>query len=586
MRIITKGMYPLYEVAYGESQEAIKTVEWAYIVHELPSLIPKNILNNDELATKWVVAHFTQVAFTAQGIPEEKPEADEEDEFPQDSLDLSSDKKDRESVSSLPSPSSRSEPSEPAAGSSSKRVTLRVSTSDASAGPPSLTRERSEPKSDERTPRLKKKSILEKGTHKIHKNFNKFQENFKEFTGIGEKAAKDVVSPPTAVLEQPAVVYSPPTDYVLKGTIGCSRTNLYICLMMLNLACICSRDLPFNTFVIFLALINGAGLLLGIRANKLAPVAITMTSKPATGSNGPTRSRSGTESSKSDSEQEQAREEAQQGSTFVPGNTMIKQPYIEEWMDNSFSEGKGTDFSVRTGPNYKKMKTKQRSLDALYDIESVDIFESSAKVYHVAQRVQLAPAPAGWEKPGGCPYYLVVNLQLPLYSPPIMSKVDDGKGLSCIAVLKMNERGRKELESGSTNAAKLIRTFLEADNNPKERARLKAIPRLVNDSDIDLGMVNKLVKSYNAKPFMTGPVCHKFFPDPQNRYLEVDIDFHKFVWPARRGIYAFTQDTAVIRKLVIDFGLVVQGDEDDELPEQMLACWRLSGVDLTKVKKL
>lgn len=55
MRIVTKLMYPLYEVAYGEDERSIRENEWAYIQTEIPKIVPKNIMDNDELATKWYV---------------------------------------------------------------------------------------------------------------------------------------------------------------------------------------------------------------------------------------------------------------------------------------------------------------------------------------------------------------------------------------------------------------------------------------------------------------------------------------------------------------------------------------------------
>lgn len=40
-RIITKGVYPWYEIAYNNSYDDIKSKEWNYVTNELPSLMPK-----------------------------------------------------------------------------------------------------------------------------------------------------------------------------------------------------------------------------------------------------------------------------------------------------------------------------------------------------------------------------------------------------------------------------------------------------------------------------------------------------------------------------------------------------------------
>lgn len=262
------------------------------------------------------------------------------------------------------------------------------------------------------------------------------------------------------------------------------------------------------------------------------------------------------------------------------GGTLQRQTEIEEWKDHSFGPGYAADFLVRVGPNYKKNRKKDKSEEAFYELFAVDLFESESKIDHITQFLRLPTSTN--EKVGGCPHYFIVNMQIPMYSPPMspFSKVDDGKSVNVVLVFLMSAKGRKQLAEGSSPAAKLTRMWLEADGNLKERARLKAIPRLVNEDDVSLGILAK----YNAKPFMTGPVCHTFHRGAN--YLEADVDLHKFIWPARRGIYSFIQSHELIKKLIIDIGFVVQGETDEELPEQMLGCGRISGVDMTKMKKL
>ena len=51
----------------------------------------------------------------------------------------------------------------------------------------------------------------------------------------------------------------------------------------------------------------------------------------------------------------------------------------------------------------------------------------------------------------------------------------------------------------------------ESKDDYELRGRLKAIPVLQNPDDVNLGMaLGRLVRSYNAKPFLTGPKYHSF----------------------------------------------------------------------------
>lgn len=40
------------------------------------------------------------------------------------------------------------------------------------------------------------------------------------------------------------------------------------------------------------------------------------------------------------------------------------------------------------------------------------------------------------------------------------------------------------------------------------------------------------------------------------------------------------------KTLVVDLALVIQGEEENELPEQVVACWRIREMDLAVAKRL
>lgn len=65
------------------------------------------------------------------------------------------------------------------------------------------------------------------------------------------------------------------------------------------------------------------------------------------------------------------------------------------------------------------------------------------------------------------------------------------------------------------------------------------------------------------------------------RYFEVDVDVHRFSYTARLGMNGVRER---IKDVVFDFGFVIEGHSDFELPENMLGAVRISKLDLTLAK--
>jgi hypothetical protein len=58
-RIITRGDYPYYEIAYNDSVEDMEAREWHYIRTEIPKTIPPGL--GEQTRKRWLIARFTQV---------------------------------------------------------------------------------------------------------------------------------------------------------------------------------------------------------------------------------------------------------------------------------------------------------------------------------------------------------------------------------------------------------------------------------------------------------------------------------------------------------------------------------------------
>jgi len=217
----------------------------------------------------------------------------------------------------------------------------------------------------------------------------------------------------------------------------------------------------------------------------------------------------------------------------VPGFTGVSRVEPTANMDGikmSFSSVDATTFNLRL-PNYKTEVKKGPSQQSFYDIHTVDVFTSEAKATNVVRFLKLPELDhhADWKGLDGVPKFLAFMVMVPLYKPVTVlygETPKDGKGIQILFLFALSEYGKAQLTACETNSAKTVKRFL-TDDDLKFRAQHKGIARIANPSDVDFGrMGNKLISSYNGKPFMTGPTCHRFFEG--ENYLEINNDIHTF----------------------------------------------------------
>jgi len=127
----------------------------------------------------------------------------------------------------------------------------------------------------------------------------------------------------------------------------------------------------------------------------------------------------------------------------------------------------------------------------------------------------------------------------------------------------------------TNSAVRLLHHFIAAEPGSDLRQRFKAITRMINVDQVGLGAASKkLVTMWNATPFLIR-TCSVFHHGPN--YFEVDIDVHRFSYTARLGLSGVRERT---KDVVFDFGFVIEGHSDFELPENMLGAVRLCKLDL------
>lgn len=267
----------------------------------------------------------------------------------------------------------------------------------------------------------------------------------------------------------------------------------------------------------------------------------------------------------------------------------------------------GTTFQVRL-PGYKIHKKKGPSAPPLYDIFSSDAFRCpDKKIDNIMSYIKMPPIPqhlwpAGWTPPSdgvmrddgkdwpdcsinGVPPLILIHFLIPEYAPanPVWGKVrEDGEGYSMLFFFWLTEYGKAEATANKNPAIKLFQEFLRRDGDIDFRNRFKCIARVQNPDDCNLGgMLKSTLKKYNAKPWLTGPLCHNFIKG--FNYMEADIDVHRFSYFGRQAANGFLPQ---FNNFVLDLAFTVEGQDDRELPEQVLCSCRLFKIMPSQAKTI
>eukprot|EP00483_Globobulimina_turgida_P011323 UN11345 len=183
-----------------------------------------------------------------------------------------------------------------------------------------------------------------------------------------------------------------------------------------------------------------------------------------------------------------------------------------------------------------------------------------------------------------CPYplppMLIINAMIPNYAP-VMGKKGrkDGEGYALLLYCHLTDATYKKLDRFSNSkskrklpmspAIKLLSRFM--GDKVLQKQRFKIMARIMNSKYSKIGFVAKqLINKYNAKPFLARKSTTYYYE--ANKYFGVDIDIHEFGYPARKGLY-LVKDT---NTAIYDVAMVVEGHENNELPEQILLSLRMS----------
>ncbi|CAE5957096.1 unnamed protein product [Arabidopsis arenosa] len=257
---------------------------------------------------------------------------------------------------------------------------------------------------------------------------------------------------------------------------------------------------------------------------------------------------------------------------------------IDKKMLDCWSTIDPNSFRVRGKTYFREKKKEFAPSHAAYNPFGVDVFLSEHKINHVAQYVKLPVTTTSTKLPS----ILVVNVQIPLYPTAIFQGDSDGEGMNIVLYFKLSDNYSKELPLHfQESIRRLIDDEVEKvkgfpmDTTAPFRERLKILGRVANVDDLHLsGPEKKLMQAYNEKPVLSRPQ-HEFYLG--DNYFEIDIDMHRFGYISRKGFETFIDRLKIC---VLDVGLTIQGNKPEELPEQILCCVRLNGIDFMNYHQL
>jgi len=246
-----------------------------------------------------------------------------------------------------------------------------------------------------------------------------------------------------------------------------------------------------------------------------------------------------------------------------------------------WSHGDAAKFEVRfTG--YRKGKDKRASQFALYETVGVDAVRSGAIISKVVDKLDVLPAsPTGapeWSPSWAVPRVLIMNAQVPTKSGGVLGRSSKDPGMSLVSYHVLSAPAAELLARGeATPAIGLWRRFVEAGVSTADGTCLKAIGCIDNLADLSMP---SMVKQFNAKPVLvTKSATHVRHRLPE--VLEIDFDIRQWSYPARQALVG---QRALMKQAVAHCGYLIEGKSDTELPEQILACFRMHYVDMDLAK--
>jgi hypothetical protein len=257
----------------------------------------------------------------------------------------------------------------------------------------------------------------------------------------------------------------------------------------------------------------------------------------------------------------------------------------------SWSRGDAAMFSVRSS-EYLDTKLKVPSEYSLYDCVGLDAVRSETSVVRdLCDRAEVqrifqggsAPwpwtgAPSDWNPSLGLPRVIIVNWQVPLAEPVLFGAQPLDPGVSIISYCVMSPSLCETLSSGSRllPSVGLLRTLLERGESSSNGTSLKLIALVENFSDLNLP---QSLSKYGGKPVLLTKSCS--IRVYSSEVVVVSVDLRSWSYVARKTMHTVLDKT---RDADLHFALVVEGNRTEDLPEQVLLCFRVNKLGVKDIR--
>jgi hypothetical protein len=223
--------------------------------------------------------------------------------------------------------------------------------------------------------------------------------------------------------------------------------------------------------------------------------------------------------------------------------TFYNTPYPATCPTAMSGEPEASSFKVR-GASYLRDGEKIPSAPHVLKMCCVDLFRTPETTQNVCSRADNRVFQA-WQR-GEADWYFVLNIMVPVK-----------KGRTFSYVVYWTGDKNKLMEDSPLGT--IARRFINDGDDAFRNSRFKLIPKVVEGPTL----VKMTVKD---KPTLLGNKLTQHYYRGDN-YFEVDVDVGSSVI----AYNTVGMCLGVSEKLVVDMGITLQGNEEDELPEVMLA---------------
>jgi len=254
---------------------------------------------------------------------------------------------------------------------------------------------------------------------------------------------------------------------------------------------------------------------------------------------------------------------------------------LQETQPCTWSKLDPKSMPVRAPPNYQLNKLKKPSLPAIYDCCQFESYMHPQEIMNLAKSNRWQPTKAELEAARDFPARLVIACILPTATPSwgIINKIKSkGKGITLIFSGKLSDQSIKIIKDHSEGKAQLpnsYKLFKQWTSNIPQKdwvIRSKVCSRILNPIEGKLGVIAQTtLNAFFGKPMLLRD-CQKSYVTDDGVCM-VEVKGYDFSYIARK-----TLDSMLLRvpNLIYDFGFLIEGTTDDQLPEQVLIAARVN----------